>query len=176
MADKKSKDETRKPAAAEAPQGAQQAQPGLQIVTQFVKDCSVDLPNAPETLVTGWGAPETNINISLGHKQLKDNLFEVALNLRVEAKNAKENKTAFIIDLHYGALVALQNIPAENTVPVLAVEVPKLLFPFAREIIADLTVKAGFPPLYMAPISFEALYVNEMKRLQEAQGKKAGNA
>jgi preprotein translocase subunit SecB len=161
MADKKDKK-----AAAAAP--AEQKAPSIQIISQYVKDCSFENPHAPESLVSGWPAPDTNVQISLSQKRINENLFESALNFRIEAKNAKDNKMAFIIDLHYGALIGLQNIPEENFAPILAVEVPKLLFPFVREIVAGLTIKGGYPPLYLTPINFEALYVNEMKRLQEA--------
>jgi len=162
MADKKEKKE----AAANAP--AEQKMPSIQIISQYVKDCSFENPHAPESLVSGWPAPDTNVQISLGQKQVNENLFESALNFRIEAKNAKDNKMAFIIDLHYGALIGLQNVPQENIPPILAVEVPKLLFPFVREIVAGLTMKGGYPPLYLTPINFEAMYVNEIKRLQES--------
>ena len=170
MADKKDKKEA--PAAA----AAEQKTPSIQIISQYVKDCSLENPHAPESLISGWPAPETHVQISLSQKQINENLFEAALSFRIEAKNAKDNKMAFIIDLHYGALVGLQNIPQENIPPFLAVEVPKLLFPFVREIVAGLTMKAGYPPLYLTPINFEALYMNEVKRLQEASKGKAGTA
>jgi preprotein translocase subunit SecB len=182
MADKKDKKETAsKQPAAEAPASAgaagQQVAPSIQVITQYIKDCSFENPNAPESLVSGWPAPETSVQISLSQQHLKDNLFEAGLNFRIEAKNAKDSRTAFILELHYGAMVALHNIPAENIPPVLMVEVPKLLFPFVRESVASLTAKGGFPPLYLTPISFEALYMNEVKRQQEEQKKnKTGTA
>ena len=171
MADKKDKKPT--PAApAESAQGA----PSIQVIAQYVKDCSFENPHAPESLVSGWPAPDTSVQISLSQNNLKDNLFETALNFRIEAKNTKDNKMAFIIDLHYGAMVALTNIPQENVQAVLMVEVPKLLFPFVREIVSSLTSKGGYPPLYLTPISFETIYMSEVKRLQEAQGKQTGTA
>ena len=172
MADKKDKKAPAAPAAAPAEQKA----PSIQIISQYVKDTSFENPHAPESLVSGWPAPDTNVQISLSQKHIKDDLFESALNFRIEAKNAKDNKMAFIIDLHYGALIALHNIPQENIPPVLMVEVPKLLFPFVREIVAGMTIKGGYPPLYLTPINFEALYVNEIKRLQESQTQQTGAA
>jgi preprotein translocase subunit SecB len=173
MADKKDKKEA--PAATAAPADAQKA-PSIQVISQYVKDCSFENPHAPESLVSGWPAPDTSVQVSLSQAHIKDNLFESALSFRIEAKNIKDNKMAFIIDLHYGALIALQNIPQENISAVLMVEVPKLLFPFVREIVSGMTAKGGYPPLYLTPISFEGLYVNEMKRLQEQKGKQAGTA
>ncbi|MBI3440645.1 MAG: protein-export chaperone SecB [Proteobacteria bacterium] len=171
MAEKKSP-----PAAATAPSGTAAQQPGIQVVTQYVKDMSFENPHAPESLVSGWPAPETNVQISLGQHPVKENLFESSMHLRIEAKNQKDGRMSFIIDLHYGALVALANIPKENYQAILMVEVPKLLFPFVRELVCSMTTQGGYPPLYLAPISFEAIYMNELKRAQAEQGKKSGNA
>lgn len=155
-----------------------QNQPGIQIITQYVKDVSFENPHAPESLVSGWEAPETGVQISLGQKHVKDNAFEASINVRIEARNVKDNKMAFILDMHYGALVALVNIPEDKIAPVLMVEVPKLLFPFVREQVASLTVQGGYPPLYLAPVSFETIYMAEIKRMQDEQAQKqtAGNA
>ena len=152
------------------------AQPSIQIITQYVKDVSFENPHAPESLVSGWEAPETSVQISLGQQVIKDNAFESSLHFRIEAKNKKDGRMAFIIDLHYGALVALTNIPKENHMAVLMVEVPKLLFPFVRELVASLTTQGGYPPLYLTPISFETIYMNEVKRQQAEKGKQAGTA
>lgn len=155
---------------------AQQPQAGIQIITQYIKDVSFENPHAPESLVSGWPAPETGVQISLGQQHVKDNAFEASLHVRVEAKNTKDGKMAFIIDLHYGALVSLVNIPAENVAAVLMIEVPKLLFPYVREQVSSLTVQGGYPPLYLAPISFEAIYMAEVKRLQEQQAQQKNGA
>lgn len=155
------------------PDTAAANQPGIQVIAQFIKDLSFENPNAPESLVGGWASPDTNVQIFLGQRNIKDNVYECMVHFRIEAKKQKENKICFILDLHYGAMVALQNIPAENIQPVLMVEIPKLLFPFAREIVANTTANGGYPPLYLAPISFEGLYVSEMKRLQAEQAAKA---
>jgi preprotein translocase subunit SecB len=157
-------------------QPQQQAAPGLQIITQYIKDLSFENPNAPESLVAGWPAPETTVQVFLGHRAVKDNAYECLVHFRVEAKKkeqGKEDRVCFIADLHYGALAVLQNIPAENHAAVMMVEVPKLLFPFAREVIANLTSGGGYPPLFLMPISFETIYVQEMQRLaaeQQAKG------
>ncbi len=158
------------------PAPAQSTEPSIQVVAQYMKDFSFENPHAPESLVSGWPAPETNVQISLAQHPLKDNAYEASLNFRIEAKNKKDNKMAFIIDLHYGAMVVLHNIPKENVQPVLMVEVPKLLFPFVREIVANMTSQGGYPPLYLTPISFEAIYVSEMKRLQSEKAKQSGTA
>lgn len=156
-------------------QPAQDAQPGIQVVAQYIKDFSFENPNAPESLVSGWPQPDTNVQISLRHNALRDDMYECTVNFRIEAKKKGEDKVCFLVDLVYGALVVLKNVPKDNHGPVLMVEVPKLLFPFAREIVANVTSSGGYPPLYLTPISFEAIYVSEVKRQQEQQkAKQAG--
>lgn len=154
----------------------QGAQPNIQVVAQYIKDFSFENPNAPESLVGSWGQPETNVQIFLKHQKIQDDSYECTVNFRIEAKKKGDQKVCFIVDLSYGALVILRNIPAENHQPVIMVEVPKLLFPFAREIVANATAQGGYPPLYLTPISFEAIYVAEMKRLQAEKQKQAGAA
>lgn len=157
------------PAAQPQAQAQPGAQPGIQVVAQYIKDFSFENPNAPESLVAGWPQPETNVQIFLRHQTLRDDAYECSVNFRVEAKKPGEDKVAFIVDLSYAALVLLKNVPKESHAPVIMVEVPKLLFPFAREIIANATASGGYPPLYLTPISFEQIYVNEMKRQQGQQ-------
>lgn len=157
------------PGKAEAPQAAPLGapQPSIQVVAQYIKDLSFENPHAPESLVAGWPQPETNVQIFLRHAQLRDDAYECTVNFRVEAKKPGEDRIAFIVDLAYGALVMLKNVPKENHAPAVMVEVPKLLFPFAREIIANATASGGFPPLYLTPISFEQIYMNEVRRQQQ---------
>lgn len=151
-------------------------QPGVQVVAQYIKDFSFENPNAPESLVSGWPQPETNVQIFLRHQVLKENIYECTINFRIEAKNKQADKVCFIIDLAYGATVVLKNVPQENHQPVIMVEVPKLLFPFAREIVANVTSAGGYPPLFLTPVSFETIYINEMKRQQEKQAAAGGKA
>ena len=153
-----------------------QGDPGIQVVAQYVKDLSFENPHAPESLISGWAAPETNVQISLSQQHIKDNTFESSLHFRIEAKNRADNRMAFIIDLQYGAFVALVNVPPESVQAVLMVEVPKLLFPFVRELVANMTGRGGYPPLYLTPINFEAIYVGELKRLQAEKSKQTGTA
>lgn len=165
-----------KPTATPDTQAAQAAQPNIHVLTQYIRDLSFENPHAPESLVSGWGAPDTNVQITLQHNQVQEDTFDVTLHLRVEAKKKGEDKVVFIVDLVYGALVALRNIAKEQHAPAVMVEVPKLLFPFAREIISSTTARGGYPPLYLAPISFEALYMSEVNRLRQQQAQTAGAA
>ena len=150
--------------------------PGIQVIAQYIKDFSFENPHAPESLVSGWPQPETNVQISLRHQQVRDDAYECTVNFRIEAKKPEDGKVCFIIDLAYGALAVLKDIPKEQHQAIIMVEVPKLLFPFAREIVAGVTSKGGYPPLYLTPISFETIYINEMKRLQADKEKQAASA
>jgi preprotein translocase subunit SecB len=167
---KAEKDVTPPPASGKTeaqPQAQGAPQPSIQVVAQYIKDLSFENPHAPESLVAGWPQPDTNVQIFLRHAQLRDDAYECTVNFRVEAKKPGEEKIAFIVDLAYGALVMLKNVPKENHAPAVMIEVPKLLFPFAREIIANATASGGFPPLYLTPISFEQIYMNEVRRQQQ---------
>jgi len=156
--------------------GAEAQQPGLQFITQFVKDYSFENPNAPESLVTGWPQPETDIKVQRHHTQVKDGLYDCTLQLTVTAKRKDDNRTCFILDVTYGALVMMQGIPAEHHHVLASVEVPKMIFPFVREIVASGTRAGGFPPLYLPPINFEMIYINEMKRAKEREQQQGGKA
>ena len=143
-------------------------QPAIQVVAQYVKDFSFENPNSPESLLAGLGAPETAVQINLKHQQLREGAYETALNFRIEATFKEKSKTAFIIELSYAATVAITGFPKEQHQPILMVEVPKLLFPFAREIIAKATMQGGYPPLYLQPVNFDAIYVQEAQRAAAA--------
>lgn len=167
MTDKKTKDvETKTNGDASGETGGATA-PGIQIHAQYVKDLSFENPNSPESLLSNWGAPETNVQINIRHRPIDGNVHEVLLVFRVQADNKEKKKTAFIIELAYGCTVTLNGVPEENQQAVLMIEVPKLLFPFAREIMAKASIQGGYPPLYLQPINFEAIYVAEAKRQKE---------
>ncbi|MBV1928635.1 MAG: protein-export chaperone SecB [Gammaproteobacteria bacterium] len=174
MATKKTKDTAKKETSpAETANGkasgenVEVAAPGIQIHAQYVKDFSFENPNSPESLLSNWGAPETNVQINIRHRPIKENIHEVLLVFRVQADNKEQKKTSFIIELAYGCTVSLNGVPEENQQAVLMIEVPKLLFPFAREIMAKASIQGGYPPLYLQPINFEAIYVAEAKRQKE---------
>ena len=157
----------------DTPAAPTNAQPGIQIVAQYVKDMSFENPNAPESLVAGWPAPETSVEVAMRHQALRENMYECTIQFKVTAKKKDDQKTCFIIDLSYSALAVLHNIPKENHQPAMMIEVPKLIFPFARQIMADITAQGGYPPLYLTPINFEGLYIAEMKKMQAEKGKSA---
>lgn len=153
----------------------------IQVHAQYVKDLSFENPNSPESLLTGWGAPETQVQVNIQYRPLEqqENTFEVILLFRIEAENKEHKKTAFIVELAYGSTVTIGEVPKENVEPILMIELPKLLFPFAREVIAKSSIQGGYPPLYIQPINFEAVYIQRLqqqKAEQENQDKETAKA
>lgn len=141
--------------------------PQLRILTQYIKDFSFENPNAPRMLGAQDAQPAINVHVDVRAEKMGDENFEIELRLTVDAK--VQNQTMFMVDLLYAGLFRLQNIPADSVQPVLLIECPRQLFPFARRIVADVTRDGGFPPLMIDPIDFPALYRH---RLEQAQAGK----
>lgn len=136
--------------------------PRFGLSAQYTKDLSFEHPMAPRTF-SMQGAPQISVNVGTQAERVNDSLFEVTLRILCEAKHGEE--TAFLVDLHYAGLFTLANIPPEHVEPLLLVEAPRLLFPFARRIVADATRDGGMPPLMLDPIDF----VQQYQRSKEAQ-------
>lgn len=149
------------------PNGADTA-PQVGVITQYVKDLSFENPNAPA--VYQWqGQPEISVGFNIGANQVGDDVHEVAL--KIEARAVSANQTAFAVELVYAGLFALRNIPEDQLQPFLLAEAPRILFPFARRIVADTVRDGGFPPLMLEPIDFAALYVSQLEAQNgEAEG------
>jgi len=127
--------------------------PRVQIVGQYVKDLSFENPGAPMTLTV---RPAIDLGVDLQARRLDPERYEVELKLRVSAKS--EDKPVFLLELVYGGLFFIQGAPEEMLQPILLIEGPHLLFPFARRIVADVIRDGGMPPLMIEPIDFAALY------------------
>lgn len=145
--------------------------PQLNVLTQFTKDLSFENPNAPKSLTGQQQAPNISIQVNVNAQKITDIEYEVTLHLEGAAGEGAD--TLFRFDLSYGGLFALRNIPEQDLQPVVLIECPRLLFPFARQIIADAVRNGGFPPLYIDPIDFVALF---RQRLEQLQGAPAGTA
>ena len=149
------------PAPDDAQNGAA-APPPLLINHQYVKDLSFEVPGAPEIFSTLRAAPQVQINLDVQARRLAEGqeVFEVTLAVRAEASDTSTGtaRVVFIAELSYGGIFTLTGIPAESVEPVLLVECPRLLFPFARNIIADVTREGGFPPVLLQPIDFVLLW------------------
>ena len=144
---------------------AAQNAPQLSVLGQYVKDLSFENPAAPN--INPNVQPQLSLNLSVLVAGLGPNDYEVTLRIHSEAK--AESKPVFILELDYAAVFRLLNIPQEAVHPTLHVECPRIIFPFARRLVADLTKEGGLPPLYVDPVDFGQLYMAQMRRAQEQQ-------
>ena len=148
----------------------QQGQPSLNALVQFTKDLSFENPNAPRSLGPQDKAPNIsiNVNVNVNAKQLAESEFEV--NIMLEGSAGEGAGTLFKFELDYAGIFRLQNIPEDQKHPIVMIECPRLLFPFARQIIAEAVRGGGFPPLYIDPIDFAALYQARMAEVAKQGG------
>lgn len=135
----------------------------VQVLAQYVKDFSFENPGSPQSLRVSNVAPKTDVNILIDANKLEDeqDLYETAITLKV--KSIREDETLFIAEIVYAALVGLKDVPQEYIRPILYVEVPQMLFPFARQLMANAVSAGGFPPLLLNPIDFKSMYENTRK-------------
>ena len=145
--------------------GDEEAAPSLNALAQYIKDFSFENPNSPRSLAPQPNPPQISISVNVNAKQLSDTDFEVELTL--EGRAGEAPNLLFSFELLYAGVFRLANIPAENKHPVVMIECPRLLFPFARQIVADAVRNGGFPPLFIDPIDFAALF---RQRIAEMQG------
>jgi preprotein translocase subunit SecB len=154
------------------PQGEPGGEPQIAQIAQYIKDMSVESPNAPA--VFQWQVqPQVDIGFNINVNNITDEVHEVILKVSVNAKS--ENGAHFLIDLSYAGLFGIRNIPDNAIGAFLLVEAPRLLFPFARQVIAESVQNTGFPPLLIEPIDFGAAYVQQLEATQGEQGAGNGN-
>jgi preprotein translocase subunit SecB len=151
----------------ETPAAPEGAAPNLGVMAQYIKDFSFENPNAPQSLMQQQQQPQIGIQINVNPRQLTATDFEVELKL--EGKAELSGNILFAFDLNYAGVFRLTNIPQENLGPLLMIECPRLLFPFAREIISSAISNGGFPPLLLHPIDFVGLYQRRLAEMQGAQ-------
>jgi preprotein translocase subunit SecB len=148
--------------------------PAAGIITQYIKDLSVENPNAPESF-KAEEAPQMDIQFNIAARQISQEVHEVELKIAVTAK--LEMGPAYIIDLSYCGLIGMRNLDEAQAHAFTFAEAPRVLFPFARRIIADAVRDAGYPPLMLEPLDFNGLYMQQLMAQQEAaQGEPAGTA
>ena len=147
-----------------AAQQAQDTRPQLGIRTQYIKDLSFENPSAAERPPEAERAPDIQVNVQVAVRRLDAPNFEVTLQITANARH--QEKPVFLVELTYAGIFTLVGIPQEALEPTLLVECPRLLFPFARRIVADVTRDGGFPPLLLGPIDFLALYRNGQAQAQ----------
>jgi len=150
--------------------------PAIGLISQYIKDLSVENPNAPESYQ--WvEAPEVSVDFNIGARPLGPDVHEIEM--KITATSRAPQGTVFAIELVYGALIGMRNVTEEQAHPFLFAEGPRLVFPFARRIIADAARDAGYAPLMVEPIDFTGLYLAQLQARQDeelATGPAAGQA
>src|SRR3954454_17706261 len=150
--------------------GQNGSEPQVSILAQYIKDLSVENPSSPQ--VFSWQVqPSLDVQFNIGVAPAAEDVHEVTLKIEVSARS--ENGVHFVVDLSYAGLFGLRNLPDEALQPFLLIEAPRLLFPFARQIIAEAVSNTGFPPLLLDPIDFTAAYMSQLQGQQGQQGQAA---
>ena len=145
-----------------------QQQPGIHVLGQYTKDLSFENPGAPGSLRPNETPPKLDVNVNVNARPRSETEFEVEL--KIEAKAMRGDDALFIVEVTYGGVFQVRNVPQEHIQPLLLIECPRLLFPFSRQIVAEATRQGGFPPLMIDPVDFAALYRQRMAQMAAQQG------
>lgn len=145
----------------------QNEQPVFGIEKLYVKDLSVEVPHAPEVFLERE-APQIQIQLNTGGRLVGESVYEVVLTVTVTAKIGE--KTVFLVEVGQGGVFRIQNVPAEQIEPLIAVACPNILFPYAREVVSDAVSRAGFQPIVLQPVNFEAMYMQRLQEQEQGQG------
>ncbi len=154
--------------------GGEAAAPSLSVLTQYIKDFSFENPNSPNSLLPKEKQPEIGININVNANPLSETDFEVILNLEAKAGQGKD--MMFNCELSYAGIFRLINIPEEARAAAVLIECPRMLFPFARQIVSDATRNGGYPPLMIDPVDFARLYQTRMAQMAQAEAAKSSKS
>lgn len=138
-----------------APAATQQG--SFLVKAQYIKDLSFENPHSPQSLTMTSTRPAIDVNVDLKAQKLQEGFYEMTMH--ISAKASAEGNTLFLVDLAYAGIFQISNIPDERIEPLIMIDCPFVLFPFARRVVADLTRDGGFPPLMLDPIDFHALYL-----------------
>jgi preprotein translocase subunit SecB len=147
--------------AQEDTQAEQSQQAGFSIEKIYVKDASLEIPNAPQ-IFTDRTAPQVSIELGNAAQMLEEGIFEVSIKVTVTSKI--EDKTVFLVEVTQAGIFQIRNVPEENLEMIAGITCPNILFPYAREAVSDLVVRAGFPPVLLNPINFEALFAQQKQQ------------
>jgi len=147
----------------------------VQVHAQYVKDFSFENPNAPDSLRPSSDKPEMDVNIVLDAVKIEDaenpDLYESGITLTI--KSTRGGKVLFISEIVYAALVTIKDVPSQHIKPILYIEIPQMLFPFARHIVANAVTSGGFPPLLLNPVDFRGMYADASKKAAQASSSAA---
>lgn len=143
----------------------EQEAPSFAIEKLYVKDLSLEVPNAPAVYLERE-APEIGLQLQTGGLKVGDDIFEVTLTATVTAKIGE--KTVYLVEVGQAGLFRIRNIPEENLEPLLAIACPNILFPYVREVVSDSVTRAGFAPVVLQPVNFEAMYAARQQQEEPA--------
>ena len=152
---------------------AENAAPSLSLIGQYIRDLSFESPGAPGSILLGTGNPTFGVNISVSVKKQAEEIFAVEITL--SAKADRDNAVLFAVELVYGGVFRIRNVPEARLAELLMIECPRLIFPFARQVLASVTQLGGFPPLMMEPVDFGQVYLQNLKALEAAQAQQPAN-
>jgi preprotein translocase subunit SecB len=145
-----------------------QDQPVFSIEKLYVKDLSLEIPNAPQIFLER-DAPQVDVQLQTQGKSVQDGVYDVVLSITVTAKLGE--RTVFLVEVAQAGIFQIRNVPEGDLEPILGIACPNILFPYAREVVSDAVTRAGFPPVVLNPMNFEALY---QQRLQQQATEAAG--
>lgn len=157
------------PDAAAAPEATPEAsgEPLLSVLAQYTRDMSFENPNAPDSIKSGQTPPEVSIDLRIGRQIGENNTIEISILIKAHATRA--DKTVFIAELDYAGLFGIQNVNLEQMQPLMMIECPRILFPYARKILADMTQDGGHLPIMLDMPDFASMYREEMMRRAQEQ-------
>lgn len=138
--------------------------PEFNIQRIYTKDLSFEAPSTPQIFQQEWH-PELNLELNTHTSVLAEGVHEVVLTVTVTAKS--KEKTAFLVEVKEAGIFTIKNFPAEQLPPMLGSICPSILFPYVREVVSEMVVRGGFPPLYLAPVNFEALYAQHVQQQKQ---------
>ena len=147
-------------------EAAQNTQPMFSIEKVYVKDLSLEIPNAPQVFLERE-APQVDIQLHHNSTGVEDGVFQTVLTVTVTAK--LKDKTMFLVEAAQAGIFVVRNIPGPELEQVLAIACPNILFPYVREVVSDVVVRAGFPPVVLSPVNFEAIYQAQRDPQPQAQ-------
>jgi preprotein translocase subunit SecB len=155
----------------------QQQQPIFGIDKIYIKDLSLEIPHAPEIFLSAE-QPKMDVQLHHEHKALTEGMYQVVLTVTVTAKTTEKtgdqagDKTVFLVEAAQAGIFQIRNVPEADLEPLLATACPTILYPYVREIVSTTIGRAGFPPIYLAPVNFDAIYLQRLQQAQEQAGPK----
>lgn len=151
----------------------QSGQPAMRILTQYLKDLSFESPTSPQSLQHDLPPPEVEVSVDVNARRIADDQYEVEL--ACSATATRDGQPAFVVETNYAGLFMITNVPADQLEPILLIEAPRMLFPFARQVVANATREGGFMPLMLEPLDFAGMYRMQRQRAAQAEGENGPN-